>query len=69
MRQWQPSELTAVSCNADGPDSWLAEAVLQYGGRLEVVVPAREYRADTPTGTTPSMTRCSSGPPTYTKPA
>lgn len=47
-RRWELAELIAVSCIADGPDSWLAEAVLEYGGRLEVVVPAREYRESLP---------------------
>ncbi|ROQ26500.1 hypothetical protein EDD98_6133 [Streptomyces sp. PanSC19] len=42
------AELTAVSCIADGPDSWLAEAVLEHGGRLEVVIPATEYRENLP---------------------
>ncbi|WP_326615636.1 hypothetical protein OG863_00135 [Streptomyces decoyicus] len=48
VRRWEPAELIAVSCIADGPDSWLAEAVLEHGGRLEVVVPAREYRESLP---------------------
>jgi hypothetical protein len=43
-----PSELTAVSCIADGPDTWLAEAVLAHGGKLEVVVPAEQYRDSLP---------------------
>ncbi|MFJ6568001.1 hypothetical protein ACIQNU_11285 [Streptomyces sp. NPDC091292] len=42
-------DLVAVSCLADGPDSWWAHAVLDAGGRLEVVVPAAEYRAGLPT--------------------
>lgn len=37
-------QLVGVSCIADGPDAWFAEAVLARGGRLEVVVPADEYR-------------------------
>ncbi len=41
-------DLTAVSCIADGPDSWLAEAVLKRGGRLEVVLPATQYREGLP---------------------
>jgi hypothetical protein len=43
-----PGELTAVSCVADGPDSWFAQAVLAQGGRLEAVVPATDYRAVLP---------------------
>ncbi|UKY54938.1 hypothetical protein [Streptomyces inhibens] len=48
VREWEPAELVAVSCIADGPDSWFAEAVLKHGGHLEVVVPAREYRSGLP---------------------
>lgn len=44
VRGYDASELVGVSCIADGPDSWFAEAVLAHGGRLEVVVPAAEYR-------------------------
>lgn len=47
-QQYDPAELNGVSCIADGPDSWFAEAVLQHGGRLEVVVPAVEYREGLP---------------------
>ncbi|MFE9313422.1 hypothetical protein ACIQCF_39360 [Streptomyces sp. NPDC088353] len=43
-----PSDLVGVSCIADGPDSWFAETVLKHGGRLEVVVPAAEYRQGLP---------------------
>ncbi|MGA4841108.1 hypothetical protein [Streptomyces sp. G45] len=45
---YEASELVAVSCIADGPDAWFAEAVLKHGGRLEVVVPAVEYRENLP---------------------
>lgn len=40
--------LVDVSCIADGTDSWFAETVLQHGGRLEVVIPATEYRQALP---------------------
>lgn len=40
--------LVGVSCLADGPDSLFADAVLDGGGRLEVVIPAREYRESLP---------------------
>jgi hypothetical protein len=43
-----PSELVGVSCIADGPDSWFAQAVLDHGGRIEVVVPAEAYRDGLP---------------------
>lgn len=45
---YDPGELVAVSCIADGPDAWFAEAVLNAGGRLEVVIPATEYRENLP---------------------
>lgn len=48
VRDYDPGELVAVSCMADGPDSWWAQAVLQHGGRLEAVVPATEYRDSLP---------------------
>ncbi len=45
---YSPADLVGVSCIADGPDSWFAEAVLAHGGRIEVVVPAAGYRAGLP---------------------
>lgn len=45
---YRGSDLTAVSMLADGPDSWLAELVLDRGGRLDVVVPADGYRDGLP---------------------
>jgi hypothetical protein len=48
LRSYDAADLTGVSCIADGPDSWFAEAVLKHGGRLEVVIPAEEYRAGLP---------------------
>ncbi|MEV6057144.1 hypothetical protein [Streptomyces sp. NPDC052107] len=48
VKEYEPAELVGVSCIADGPDSWFAEVVLQHGGRLEVVVPAAEYREGLP---------------------
>lgn len=44
------SELVGVSCIADGADSLFARAVLDCGGSLVVVVPARNYRRDLPVG-------------------
>jgi hypothetical protein len=44
VRSYDPADLVTVSCIADGPDSWFAEAALTHGGRLEVVVPATSYR-------------------------
>lgn len=37
-------DLVGVSCIARGADSVFAEAVLAVGGRLEVVLPSRDYR-------------------------
>lgn len=41
---YDDADLVGVSCIADGPDAWFAEAVVRRGGRLEVVVPAADYR-------------------------
>ncbi len=41
-------DLTGLSCLADGADQLFARAVLDYGGRLEVVVPAERYRDNLP---------------------
>ncbi|WJK34485.1 MULTISPECIES: hypothetical protein [unclassified Solwaraspora] len=41
-------DLVGVTCLADGADQLFAEAVLRCGGRLEVVVPAQEYRDGLP---------------------
>jgi hypothetical protein len=48
VSRYDAAELVAVSCIADGPDAWFAESVLSHGGRLEVVIPAAEYRASLP---------------------
>ncbi|MFJ3876860.1 hypothetical protein ACIPW5_05320 [Streptomyces sp. NPDC090077] len=42
------ADLVGVSCIADGPDAWFAEYVLAHGGRLEVVLPADQYREGLP---------------------
>ncbi|WP_067693141.1 hypothetical protein [Nocardia jejuensis] len=39
-----PADLVGVSCLARGADSVFARAVLDVGGRLEVVLPTRGYR-------------------------
>ncbi|CAM5441737.1 MULTISPECIES: hypothetical protein [Streptomyces] len=49
LTSYGPADLlTAVSCLADGPDTWWAHLVLEAGGRLEAVVPAEEYQAGLP---------------------
>jgi hypothetical protein len=40
----QGPELVGLSCLADGADQLFAQAILDLGGRLEVVVPAQKYR-------------------------
>ncbi|MFF8282385.1 hypothetical protein ACF06W_06615 [Streptomyces albus] len=40
----EPAGLVGVSCIAKGSDSLFAEAVLDAGGRLVVVLPSRDYR-------------------------
>ncbi|MFF2618831.1 hypothetical protein [Kitasatospora sp. NPDC058046] len=45
---YDDSGLEAVTCLADGPDTWLADLVVERGGRLIVVVPATDYREGLP---------------------
>jgi hypothetical protein len=40
--------VTGVSCLADGADQIFAQAVIDLDGKLEVVVPAQQYRAGLP---------------------
>ncbi len=40
----QADDVVGVSCIARGADSVFAQAVLDAGGRLEVVLPSRNYR-------------------------
>ncbi|WP_405675786.1 hypothetical protein OG292_10880 [Streptomyces sp. NBC_01511] len=46
--EYPADDLVGVSCIADGPDTWFAQAVLDRGGRIEVVIPAEKYRAGLP---------------------
>ncbi|MBT2509062.1 hypothetical protein J7I98_24870 [Streptomyces sp. ISL-98] len=48
VRSIDAAALVGLSCIADGPDAWFAEAVLAHGGRLEVVVPAKQFRESLP---------------------
>ncbi|MFD8866293.1 hypothetical protein ACFV1F_18295 [Streptomyces sp. NPDC059590] len=48
VKRHSPEALVGVSCIADGPDAWFAEMVLGAGGKLEVVVPAEQYRDGLP---------------------
>jgi hypothetical protein len=43
--------LVGISCLADGADQIFARAVLDAGGRLEVIVPAMRYRDGLPEAT------------------
>jgi len=44
LADYEPAGLVGVSCIAKGSDSLFAEAVLDAGGRLVVVLPSRDYR-------------------------
>jgi len=43
-----PADVTGLSCLADGADQIFARAVVDIGGKLEVIIPAEEYRAGLP---------------------
>jgi hypothetical protein len=44
LKRYEASALVGVSCLCDGADQLFAQAILDRGGTLEVVVPAEEYR-------------------------
>ncbi|GAB2913018.1 hypothetical protein [Streptomyces mayteni] len=44
LSAYPPAELVGISCIAAGADTLFAEAVLDAGGRLVVVIPSRDYR-------------------------
>lgn len=44
LERYEASTLVGVSCLCDGADQLFAQAILDRGGTLEVVVPAKEYR-------------------------
>ncbi|MEV0480671.1 hypothetical protein AB0I69_08635 [Streptomyces sp. NPDC050508] len=48
VNAYPATDLVGVSCIADGPDAWFAQAILEHGGSLEIVVPAEKYRASLP---------------------
>ncbi|MEV6967148.1 hypothetical protein AB0M47_18770 [Hamadaea sp. NPDC051192] len=50
-------DLVGISCIADGADQLFAHAVLELGGRLEVVVPATKYRQALPSECWPTYDR------------
>jgi hypothetical protein len=49
IAKYPADDLVGVSCIADGADALFAQAILDHGGQLEVIVPADEYRAGLPT--------------------
>jgi hypothetical protein len=44
LDQFEGSTLAGVSCLCEGADQLFAQAIVDRGGTLEVVVPAEEYR-------------------------
>ncbi|MEU7643003.1 hypothetical protein AB0C11_44705 [Streptomyces sp. NPDC039016] len=48
LQSYAADDLVMVSCIADGPDAWAAESALRCSARLEVVIPADEYRDSLP---------------------
>jgi hypothetical protein len=46
--RYQDSELVGLSCIADGADALFAQAVVDVGGSLVVIVPAEKYRETLP---------------------
>lgn len=48
LRQYLPAQLVGISSLADGADQIFAQAVLDLGGQLDVIVPATEYRDNLP---------------------
>jgi hypothetical protein len=49
IRSRSNGDLTGLTCIADGADSLFAQAVLDLGGSLHVVIPAEKYRDALPT--------------------
>jgi hypothetical protein len=50
-------DVTGLSCLADGADQIFARAITDLGGKLEVIIPASEYRAGLPAETHPEYDR------------
>jgi hypothetical protein len=44
LRQLEDRKIVGVTCLADGADQLFARAVLEVGGRYEVILPAMDYR-------------------------
>jgi hypothetical protein len=52
-----PPDVTGVSCLADGADQIFARAITDLGGKVEVVIPADQYRAGLPAEAHPGYDR------------
>lgn len=44
LKNYDEGELVGISCLAQGSDQIFARVVLEYGGAVEVVLPAADYR-------------------------
>lgn len=44
------ADVTGISCLAEGADQIFARAVVDAGGRIEAIIPAKEYRDCLPAG-------------------
>jgi hypothetical protein len=51
------ADMIGVSCLADGADQLFAQAVLDAGAQLEVIIPAVQYRAGLPESSYPAYDR------------
>jgi len=48
LSRFDPGDLVGLSCLADGADQIFARAIVDLGGKLEVFVPALQYRESLP---------------------
>lgn len=44
LQKYNEGELRGITCLAQGPDQIFARVVLEYGGTVEVILPAADYR-------------------------
>jgi len=44
----QPGPVIGLTCLAEGTDQIFAEAVIDFGGTIEAVIPAEQYRVGLP---------------------
>lgn len=57
LAEHDASALTGISCLADGADQIFARAVIDFGGTLEVIIPAARYRDGLPEPACPEYDR------------